>query len=110
MFKSLSLRIKILSVSLVLAALLAGINYYQIYSIQHLSSLLRLVDTGFAQEIILNNVQLNGAQLVDQTSDYVHAIADEGLTVAQATKQADKVTITNNTLKQSAAQYKRLLT
>lgn len=66
-----SLRLKLSVAFLSIAALLAAVNYYQVLSMQHLSSLFtNLTAQDFTRVNALEDIELSGIKLRDQRNDY----------------------------------------
>ncbi|HSX07432.1 MAG TPA: ATP-binding protein [Candidatus Saccharimonadales bacterium] len=71
MFKKLSLRIKLLGAFLLIAGVLAGVSYYQVRSMQHLSNLFSdLVEQDFTRVNALEGLELSNANLRDKRAEY----------------------------------------
>jgi len=71
MFRNLSLRIKLLLGFLLIAVVLAGVSYYQIRSMQHLSDLFsNLIEQDFTRVNALEGLELSSANLRDKRAEY----------------------------------------
>ncbi|HEX7963493.1 MAG TPA: ATP-binding protein [Candidatus Saccharimonadales bacterium] len=109
MFKHLSLQFKLIFAFLILVVVLAGASFYQIRYIQRFNGLfVDLIDNDFVRLSVLDDVQLQSAQLRGATFEYQHRVF-EGQKVDFAAERA-KIVRLGGILRASEAQYHDLTT
>jgi PAS domain S-box-containing protein len=107
MFKTLTLRFKLILSFLLVAALIAGVSIYQLQSTKHLNnSITNLVDQDFVRLNALDDIRLTSAHLQKQAWQYRQDIASGDKASAAAVKA--QLAQTAGIIRQDAAHYSSL--